>query len=142
MEKIGSLFVNHFHHRISSPINNVNNIPICLCTIHHEPLENKHTQPFLFNNYIQLFPKNALSFRVLKLHVIKHNCHDLTIDRVINMIGHGRPSLNTIVEISQNVTAPFMTTCDLLFATTFGSICNYKIKFQLFWSFLQLRCNY
>ncbi len=30
----------------------------------------------------------------------------------------------------------FMSTCNLqLFATRFGNICNYKTKFQLFWSF-------
>ncbi len=47
--------------------------------------------------------------------------------------------MHSLVEISQNVTTPFMTTCDLQsFATRFGNICNYKTKFQLFWSFSQL----
>jgi hypothetical protein len=65
-----------------------------LCTIHHEPLENMCTQPFPLNNCIQLLPHNALSFYVLGLHVMYYNCHDLTIDQVINMIGHGHSSLN------------------------------------------------
>ncbi len=29
-----------------------------------------------------------------------------------------------------------------LFVTKLGNICNYKTKFQLFWSFSQLWCNY
>jgi hypothetical protein len=45
----------------------------------------------------------------------------------------------TLVEISQNVTSQFTTTCDLYsFATRFENICNYKTNFQLFWSFSQL----
>jgi hypothetical protein len=70
MEKTHLLFVNHVHHRISSPINNANNILICLGTICHEPFENGCIQPFFFNNCVQLPPDNALCFNVLKLHVI------------------------------------------------------------------------
>jgi len=45
----------------------------------------------------------------------------------------------SLVEISQNVTTLFATTCDLWsFVTKFGSIYNCKIKFQLFWSLLRL----
>jgi hypothetical protein len=48
-----------------------------------------------------------------------------------------------LLKINQNVPNPFMTTCNLeSFATRFGNICNYKPKFQLFWSFSQLWCNY
>ncbi len=37
----------------------------------------------------------------------------------------------------------FVITCNLqLLTTKFGSICNFKIKFQLFWSFLQVCYNY
>ncbi len=43
-----------------------------------------------------------------------------------------------LVKISQNVIIPFTTTCNLQsFGTRFGNICNYKTKFQLFWSFSQ-----
>jgi hypothetical protein len=65
MEKTHSFFVNHLHCKIFNPINNVNIILVCLCTIYHEPFENKHTQPFLLNNYVQLPPENALNFHVL-----------------------------------------------------------------------------
>jgi hypothetical protein len=102
MEKVSLLFVNYLDHRISSLINNANNIPICLHTIYNEPLENGRTQPFPFNNCIQLPPQNALSFRVLGLHVIDRNHHDLPIDRVINVIGHGRPSLNMFYMIKHH----------------------------------------
>jgi hypothetical protein len=102
MEKTCSLFVNHFHSRISNPINNLNCIPVCLCTICHEPLENGRTQPFILNNCIQLFPQNTLSFRVLRLHVIDRNCHDLTIDQLISVIGHGCPSLNMLYMIEHH----------------------------------------
>ncbi len=40
----------------------------------------------------------------------------------------------SLIEISQIVTTSF--------ATKFGSIYNYKINLQLFWSLLQLWCNY
>jgi hypothetical protein len=50
-----------------------------------------------------------------------------------------KPPLPSLVEISQNVTTPFTTTCNLYsFATRFENICNYKTNFQLFWSFSQL----
>jgi hypothetical protein len=52
MEKTHLLFVNHLHQRISNPINNANNILICLSIICHEPFENGCIQPFLINNYI------------------------------------------------------------------------------------------
>jgi hypothetical protein len=52
MEKASSLFVNHLHYKISNPINNSNNIMVCLHTIHHEPLKNGHTQPILLNNCV------------------------------------------------------------------------------------------
>jgi hypothetical protein len=52
MEKASPLFVNHLHHRISIPINNLNNILVCLHTIHHEPFKNECTQPFLLNNCV------------------------------------------------------------------------------------------
>ncbi len=100
MEKTCSFFVNHLHYRISSPINNVDNILVCLRTICHEPLENGRTQPFFFNNHLP--PYNALSFYVLRLHVIDHNCHDLTIDRVINVTCHGYPSLNMFYVIKHH----------------------------------------
>jgi len=48
-------------------------------------------------------------------------------------------NLFTLVEINQNVTTSFPITCDFKsFVTKFQSIYNYKIKFQLFWSFIQL----
>jgi hypothetical protein len=99
MEQVGPLFVNHFHRRISSPINNAI-ILICLHTICHEPFENKQTFPF--NNCIQFFPHNTLNFSVLELHITNRNHHDLVIDRVINMISHGRPSLNTLYVIKHH----------------------------------------
>ncbi len=102
MEKTCPLFINHLHHRISSPINNVNNIIICLGTIRHEPFENGRIQPFLLNNCVQLPPHNALHFGVLKLHVIDCNRHDLIIDQVINMTSHGHPSLNTLYVIEHH----------------------------------------
>lgn len=102
LEKIGPLIVNHLDNRNSSPLNNVNNIPICLCTIRHEPLENGCTQPFLLNNYVQLPPQNALNFYVFKLHVIDHNYHDLVVHQVINMRSHGRPSLNSFYMIEHH----------------------------------------
>ncbi len=58
MKKTHFFFVNHLDHRISNPINNVNNIPICLHIIRHEPLENGRIQPFLLNNYVKLPPHN------------------------------------------------------------------------------------
>jgi len=94
MEKTHSFFINHFHRKIFNPINNVNIILVCLRTIHHEPFENKHTQPFFLNNYVQLPPENALNFHVFRLHVTDCNRHHLTIDWVVNVTSHGHPSLN------------------------------------------------
>jgi hypothetical protein len=68
MEKVGPLFVNHLDHKISSFINNPNNIPICLHTIRHKPFKHKCTQPFLLTNYLQCCLQHALNFRVLGLH--------------------------------------------------------------------------
>jgi len=102
MEKTSALFVNHLDWKISNPIKNANNIPICFCIIRHEPLENKCTQPFILNNYIKLLPHNALSFCVFRLHVTNHNHHDFIINQVVNMIGHDHPSLNTFYTIEHH----------------------------------------
>jgi hypothetical protein len=40
----------------------------------------------------------------------------------------------SLIEINQNVT--------ITFAINYGSIYNYKIKFNSYWSLLQLCCNY
>jgi hypothetical protein len=121
VERLSPMFVNHLHHKISSPINNVSIIPICSHTICHEPFENGHTQTFLLNNYIQLPPPNALNFRVLGLHVINHNCHDLSIDRIVNIMGHGCPSLNTLYMIEHHPRIlKIITRLDLLDEIKFG----------------------
>ncbi len=52
MEKACPLFINHIDYKIFSPISNLNNIQVCLRIIHHEPLENGCTQPFVLNNYV------------------------------------------------------------------------------------------
>jgi hypothetical protein len=39
MEKASPFFVNHFHYKISNPINNSNNIMVCLHTIRMNPLK-------------------------------------------------------------------------------------------------------
>jgi hypothetical protein len=62
MEKTSQLFVNHLHYKISSPINNSNNILVCLHTIHHEPLKNGHTQPFFSTTAFNIFHKMHWTF--------------------------------------------------------------------------------
>jgi hypothetical protein len=52
LEKTSSLLVNHVHSGISTPINNTNNIPICLGIVYHEPLEIGICYIFLPNNCI------------------------------------------------------------------------------------------
>jgi len=39
MEKSSSLLVNHLYYGISIPVNDTNNIPICLGTTYHKPFE-------------------------------------------------------------------------------------------------------
>jgi hypothetical protein len=57
----------------------------------------------------------------------------------INQVGQCYVNVMSLVEINQNVTISFATPCDLKsFATQFGNIYNYKIKFQIFWLLLQL----
>jgi hypothetical protein len=56
MEETSLLLVNHLHHGISFTINNSDNIPICLCTISHEPFEYKFFNIILEHHLIQLFP--------------------------------------------------------------------------------------
>ncbi len=104
MEKTCPLFVNHLDHKISSFINNPNNIPVCLHTICHKPFKHKCTQPFLLTNYLQCHLQHALNFHVLGLHVTNCNHHDLIIDRVINVISHGHPSLNSLYVIKHHHT--------------------------------------
>jgi hypothetical protein len=57
MENTSSFLVNHLHNGIFAPINDTNNIPICLGTSCHEPFEIGICYNFLQNNYIQLLPK-------------------------------------------------------------------------------------
>lgn len=95
--KISSLLVNHFHNEISS--NNINNIPICLGIICHEPLEFGICYTFLCNSCVQFPPNNTLGFHVLSLHVVDSNRHYFVID----MASHNRPTLNTFDMIKHHI---------------------------------------
>jgi len=61
MEETNLFLVNYFHIGIYTPINDMNNIPICLGTICHEPLGIGICYTFLQDNYIQLLPKYTSS---------------------------------------------------------------------------------
>jgi hypothetical protein len=92
MKKPSWFVVNHIYNEISSPINNMNNIPICLGTIYHEPFEIGICYTFLQNNCFQLHPQYTLGFCVLWLHVVDINGHYFIVDQVINMASHGNPT--------------------------------------------------
>jgi len=61
MEKTNTLLVNQLHNGISSPINNMDNIPISLGIVYHEASEIWICYTFLWNSGIQLPPKYTVS---------------------------------------------------------------------------------
>jgi hypothetical protein len=64
MEKTSMFIVNQLDNGISNPINNTDNIPICLGIIPHEAFEIWICYTFLQNSGIQLPPKYTLGFNV------------------------------------------------------------------------------
>jgi len=57
MKKPSSFLVNHIHNEIFSPINNMDNILICLGTIYHEHFEIGICYIFFQNSYAKLRPQ-------------------------------------------------------------------------------------
>jgi hypothetical protein len=94
MEKTSMFLVNQLHNGNFSPINNKDNILICLGIVYHEAFEIWIRYTFLQNSGIQLPPKYTLDFSVFCLHIKNINKRYFAIDRVIDMASHGCPTLN------------------------------------------------
>lgn len=86
-----------------SLVNNINNIPIFLGIICHEPLEIEICYTFIYNNCIQLPPNNTLGFHILSLHVVDSNKHYFVVDQVIDMASHSCPTLNMFDMIKHHI---------------------------------------
>jgi hypothetical protein len=92
MEQTCTFFVNHLHNDILRTIINFDNIPICLCTIHHGSFEAWFNIPMFEHCVVELCPNDLLWFGVFKLHVANYNGHDFAISHIINMVGHRCPT--------------------------------------------------
>ncbi len=95
MEEASSFFANHLHKNISKTVHDMNNIPIGMCIICHEPFEITVCNTQLEHCIVQFCPHDTLSLCGFRLHVANCNGEHFAIHQVVNMISHGGPFLNT-----------------------------------------------
>jgi hypothetical protein len=110
MEQASSFLVNHLHRNISKTIHDMNNIPIGMCIIHHEPFEIGVCKTKPKHHLVQFCPHDTLKFCEFILHVINCNGEHFAIHRVVNTTSHGGPFLNTHDMIKHQPTILQITT--------------------------------
>jgi hypothetical protein len=81
---------------ITAAIDDLDSIPICLCTIHHEAFEVGILDAVLCHEIVQFSPHDTLDLWVLRLHVTYSDGHDLTICCIVHVIRHCGPLFNTL----------------------------------------------
>jgi len=115
MEQASLFLVNHLHRNISRIEHDIDNIPIDLCTICHEPFEIGVCKTKPEHHVVHFCPHDTLNFCGFKLHVTNCNGEHFVIQQVLNMTSHGGPFLNmldmikhqpTILQITIRLHAP------------------------------------
>ena len=76
---------------ITTAIDDLDSIPICLCTICHEAFEVGIPDTILCHEIIQFFPYDTLDLRIFRLHVTYGDGHDLAICCIILVTCHCGP---------------------------------------------------
>jgi hypothetical protein len=93
MEQEITFYVNHIHIEMFIPINNFDDIPICLCIVCHESFE-INVDTIHEHDLVKHCQQDILGFYKLWLHVVNNNGHEFIVSQVVNMTCHSGPSLH------------------------------------------------
>jgi hypothetical protein len=93
VEETHVLLVLHGDLWITTAIDESDNIPIGMCTIHHEAFEVGILHAIFSHEIVEFSPHDTLDLLVLRVHVTYGNGHDLAIHCIIlldmlNMVKH------------------------------------------------------
>jgi hypothetical protein len=96
VEETSMLSVLHENLWITTAIDNLDNIPIGLCTVRHEAFEVGILDAVLCHKIVQFSPHDTLDLRVFRLHVTYSDGHDLVICCIVHVTRHCGPFLDTL----------------------------------------------
>jgi hypothetical protein len=82
----------------------MDNIPIGLCIICHEPFEIGVCETKPEHHLVQFCPHDTLSLCRFRLHVTNYNGEHFEVVWVVNMTSHGGPFLNMLDMIIHQLT--------------------------------------
>jgi hypothetical protein len=96
MEETSALSILHSDLGITTAIDDLNSIPIGMCTVRHEAFEVGILDAVLCHEIVQFSLHDTLDLGVLQLHVTYGNGHDLAICCIVHVTRHCGPFLDTL----------------------------------------------
>jgi hypothetical protein len=96
VEETSAFTVLHGDLWITTAIDNLDSIPIGLCTVRHEAFEVGILDAILCHEIVEFSPHDTLGLRVLQLYVIYGDGHDLAIRCIVHMTCHCGPFFDTL----------------------------------------------
>jgi hypothetical protein len=96
VEETSALLVLYGDLWVTTAIDDLDSIPIGLCTFRHEALEVGIFPAVISHEIVEFSPHDTLDLRVLRLHVTYGNSHDLAIRCIIHVTHHSRPLMDTL----------------------------------------------
>jgi hypothetical protein len=96
LEETSALSVLHGDLWITAAINDLDSIPIGLCTVRHEAFEVGILDAVLCHEIVEFYPNDTLDLGVLRLHVTYGDGHDLAICYIVHVTRHSGPLFNTL----------------------------------------------
>jgi hypothetical protein len=96
VEETSALSVLHGDLWITTTIDDSDNIPTGMCTVHHEEFEVGILHAVLSHEIIEFSLHDTLDLWVLRLHVTYGDGHDLAIRCIVHVIRHCGPFLDTL----------------------------------------------
>jgi hypothetical protein len=96
VEETSALLVLHGDLWFTTAIDDLDNIPIGLCTVCHEAFEVGILDAILCHEIVEFSPHDTLDLRVLQLHVTYGDGHDLAICNLVYVKCHCSPFLDPL----------------------------------------------
>jgi hypothetical protein len=90
---------------ITTAIDDSDSIPIGLSTVHHEAFEVGILDAVLCHEIVEFSPHDTLDLRVLRLHVIYGDGHDLAIRCIVHGTRHCGPFFDMLDMVKHDVGA-------------------------------------
>jgi hypothetical protein len=96
LEETSALLVLHGDLWITTAIDDLDSIPIGLCTVRHEVFEVGILDAILCHEIVEFSPHDTLDLRVLRLHVTYGDGHNLAIRCIVHVTRHCGPFLDPL----------------------------------------------